>query len=310
MEEQVMLPLDVLDAAGNPQGQSFTISDVALGAPIGVSPSAYNVPYQVPGWSESLPLSDGLVLDGATLDRASVKPGDSLFIGLRWRTTEAIETTRTTSLALVQGSLVATQTMEVGGRYPVTRWSAGETMVTYHRMDIPGGLREGTANVVLRWHGGEVLLDTIRIAASEHLFEPPPIEHEVDVAFDRVARLLGYDLPQTTFRAGEPVTVTLYWEALPGAHDADYVVFTHLLDDQHRLVAQHDGRAVMGTRPSQGWVAGEILVDPHPMAFREPYTGPASIEVGLYRANDLGRVVSEIGSDAVILPTSPTIVPR
>ena len=310
MGDETTVPLDVLDAAGNPRGRSLSLTEVPLSSARGSRPSTYGVRYQVRRWDEPVRLTGGLVLHGATLDQASVNPGDFVFVGLRWRAEKAIETGRSVSLELVQRAPLVAQTIEVGGRYPVTRWSPGETVVTYHPMDIPSGAAEGALDVVLHWDDGQVLLGTIEVAASQHRFEPPPIAHEMDVEFDRVARLLGYDLPMGDLRAGEPVTVTLYWEALPDADDADYVVFTHLLDDQGRLVAQHDSRAVMGTRPSAGWMAGEILVDPHPMSFRESYAGPASVEIGLYRADSLDRVPAETGSDAVVLPTRLTVLPR
>ncbi|RLC62565.1 MAG: hypothetical protein DRI80_06090, partial [Chloroflexota bacterium] len=59
-----------------------------------------------------------------------------------------------------------------------------------------------------------------------------------------------------------------------------------------------------GTRPTPGWLPGEIITDHHEMTFREPYVGPATIEVGLYDSATLERVVAATGDTSVILPSS------
>jgi len=45
--------------------------------------------------------------------------------------------------------------------------------------------------------------------------------------------------------------------------DRDYVVFLHLLDEKGQIVAQRDIAPAGGTRPTSGWIAGEVVVDLH-----------------------------------------------
>jgi len=132
----------------------------------------------------------------------------------------------------------------------------------------------------------------------------------IRVRFSDFAELVGYALPATEFTTAQPLPLTLYWQGLQGASTVNYLVFTHLLAVDGRLIAQHDGPPASGTRPVSTWLAGETIVDPHPMAFTDlAYVGPAKIAVGLYDPS-VGRVTTETGDDRVILPITISIVPQ
>ena len=125
--------------------------------------------------------------------------------------------------------------------------------------------------------------------------------------FGDVAELLGYDLTTTTLSPGQSVGVTLYWRALPGAGSLNYQVFVHLLPpDISRLLGQHDGTPVEGTRPTTTWTAGEVLVDFHSVPLvATDYTGQARIAVGFYDpAAPHIRVPVAGGTDYVLLPVT------
>lgn len=60
-----------------------------------------------------------------------------------------------------------------------------------------------------------------------------------------------------------------------------------------------------GRRPTTGWLAEEIIVDQHPMTWKEAgFTGLAQIEIGLYDPQTGDRVRTATGADHVILPTT------
>jgi hypothetical protein len=140
--------------------------------------------------------------------------------------------------------------------------------------------------------------------------------HEVHARFSdgsgepgrAVAELLGYELAPGPYSASQPITITLYWRALEGATSADYTIFTHILAADGHVVGQHDGPPAGGTRPTPGWIPGEVVTDLHTMSFREPYTGPARIEVGLYDPATMERATVEGGGTFVLLPTTLTIL--
>jgi len=133
------------------------------------------------------------------------------------------------------------------------------------------------------------------------------VSGEVRVQLGQFARLVGFSLPSAEVRSGEPIQLTLYWEALqtPGQ---GYQVFTHLLSSDGRLIAQHDGAPAGGTRPTDGWAQGESVIDLHPMVFLESdYIGEATIAVGMYDPAT-GRLKTESGDDSIVLPVTVNVV--
>ena len=301
--------LDLLDAAGNPQGQSYEVGVVALAPARGLSADPYGVALDLPPLPEPTLLADGLLLEAAALDRAALAPGQSVFVTLRWRALAAPLPDLRPVLALSQaGSTLATvASAPAGGRYPTGRWQAGEAVLEHRRLTVPPTAADGPATVTIQLGDRQAVLGQVTIAAGEHTFAPPPMAHEIHVRFGDVAELLGYDLATGPYTADQTVPITLYWQALEGAASADRTVFTHLLAADGHLVGQHDGPPVAGTQPTTGWLAGEIVADRHEMAFREPYAGPVHVEVGWYDPTTLERVPTENGASFILLPTPLTI---
>jgi hypothetical protein len=114
------------------------------------------------------------------------------------------------------------------------------------------------------------------------LFEPPVMDHTLDVRLGEGLALLGYDGPKEPVRPGEDVRLTLYWKALaPQARD--FKVFAHLLDDSGKLWAQHDDLTLHGSYPMAGWQPGEVVPDPikiEPVVDLPP--GRYHVFVGMY----------------------------
>ena len=82
-----------------------------------------------------------------------------------------------------------------------------------------------------------------------------------------------------------------------------FKVFAQILGADGRLVGQHDSVPVYESRPFSGWLAGEYIIDEHPMRFKEPYAGPVRIQLGLYDPATGIRILTSEGDDAVLLPT-------
>ena len=316
-DEENIRPLDLLDVMGNPQGQSYDVGSVTLSPARGLRNDPYGVTPDLPPLPEPAALADNLLLEAAALDRQAVAPGQSLFVTLRWRSKGAVaaplpDLRPALTLSQAGSTLVTVEHAPAGGRYTTDRWQADEVVLEHRSLTIPPTAADGPASVTIELGDRRVVLGSVEIIAGEHLFAPPPLAHEVHVRFGDVAELLGYDLPPPPFPPiggkGEGgrekvIPITLYWRALEGAASADYTVFTHILAADGHLVALHDSPPASGTRPTPGWLPGEIITDHHEMAFREAYTGPAVIEVGLYDSATLERVVAATGETFVILPS-------
>lgn len=125
--------------------------------------------------------------------------------------------------------------------------------------------------------------------------------------FGDVAEFLGYDLTSTTLGPGQALGLTLYWRALEGANQVNYWVFVHLIPpDISRILGQHDSVPVEGTRPTNSWTAGEVLMDFHSLTLVETgYTGEARIAIGLYDPSSPHiRVPVVGGGDYLLLPVT------
>lgn len=101
--------------------------------------------------------------------------------------------------------------------------------------------------------------------------------------FDGGLKLLAYELPETTFCAGEDIPLQLHWFAA-NTPPLDYKIFVHVatLDDTSR-VAQVDTIPFDGYNPMTRWEAGELVsyVQPIPL---DAATAPGryQILVGIY----------------------------
>jgi hypothetical protein len=98
-------------------------------------------------------------------------------------------------------------------------------------------------------------------------------------------QLLGYRLAPGTGEphvAGEPLDLTLYWQALE-TMDANYTVFVHLADPDGQIWGQHDGQPVENTFPTATWVPGQIVVDQHQVEIdAQAPDGTYQLLTGLY----------------------------
>jgi hypothetical protein len=90
--------------------------------------------------------------------------------------------------------------------------------------------------------------------------------------------LLSFSLgaPTGSHRAGDVVSVTLYWHALRNLGQ-DYKAFVHLTDAAlTRQPAQHDGDPGGGFTPATRWLVGELVPDTHHLAL------PSDLRPGQY----------------------------
>ena len=104
----------------------------------------------------------------------------------------------------------------------------------------------------------------------------------VNVPFGNDITLEGYTLaPERPF-AGDVMQLTLFWKTAVSL-DTRYKVFVHLLDSDGNLIAQRDSEPGGNLMPTDGWHAGEQIVDNHGLLI--PADAPAgtyTIMMGLY----------------------------
>ncbi|MEA3342257.1 MAG: hypothetical protein U9R15_20005 [Chloroflexota bacterium] len=101
--------------------------------------------------------------------------------------------------------------------------------------------------------------------------------------------LMGFEAADS-LSPGDEFDVTLYWEALRLPED-DYVVFVHLMDDEGRVVASHDGPPMEGRYPTSAWLPGEIVPDVRQLTLDpDAPAGTYWLRVGMYGWPSLERL--------------------
>jgi hypothetical protein len=226
---------------------------------------------------------DSLVaLRGYTLDRDTPRPGSPVEIALYWEVTArppgdyllfAHLTDRET------GALVAQRDTHPGlGNFPSSQWQPGDRFIerlsvylpetayapAEARLTIglyaPGAYRLGITD----GETGEGLGDSFPLG--DVTVEPATpsgvatLPNPGTYNFEDRLRFLGYDYNQRVLSPGEPLTLTLFLEALrrqPG----DYEVEVRVTDEDGNVIAEHRARPQNGRRPTTDWLPDDLVVD-------------------------------------------------
>jgi hypothetical protein len=160
------------------------------------------------------------------------------------------------------------------------------------------------------WAGGSYAV-AYRVPPGSGVTVEP--QHPLAVNLGGKVRLLGYDLKAESYKPGEVIGLTLYWQALT-AVEKDYTVFTHLLGSYNPLTngllwGGHDSRPGGGTYPTTVWEAGEIVIDEYGIPIQaDAPPGEYQLEVGMYHLETMERlsVLDDSGAvrdDRILLGT-------
>ncbi len=295
--------LEGFDAQNNPAGQLIPLGMAALIPSIGLTSTRHDVA-QPPLWDVAVELADGLHLAGARFSPGPYRPGQTIRVGLSWRSSAASLPDLRPSLRLEQDgvALVENTDAPVNGRYPTDRWRQGELVFEFRDLRVPAGV-EGKAHLLIEVDGQVENLGEVTITGADVLYDRPAVGNAADVSFEQGIALIGYDLPPETVTIAGAVAITLYWRSDSGAIPIGYTVFVHLLGEDGSLIAQHDSPPANGQRPADEWLPGEYIIDPHELVWRElDYRGAARIAVGLYDPATGRRLLTADGSDSYRLP--------
>lgn len=153
----------------------------------------------------------------------------------------------------------------------------------------------------------------------------PCIEHLLEAELGQGIALLGFDIATKNEQdeyisrslplrvsPGQTIRLSLYWQGV-AEMDTDYTVFTHLLDDEDRIIGQHDGLPGNGFRLTElwqpaifkltsRWQPGEIVRDVHYLSLSpDCKPGRGTLEVGMYDPWTDQRLSTANGEDRLIL---------
>jgi mannosyltransferase len=284
--------LDVLDAAGAPQGKRAMLGAVQLSVPAATAEEV-EVPNPV-----QIDLGGGLTVIGWALERNEAQPGDRLSLALIWSVESQPQGDYHVHLLVTDA---AGQTLDAGTFpptniwHPTSIWLPGQAWRGQSTFRLPIQAQPGDAHLAIQLVdangtalGAPADLASIQVLPTSRTFTPPRPQAPRQANFDDKATLLGADLAPGPVSASGVLPVTLYWQAMADM-DIPYTVFVHLIGADGQVVAGHDGEPAGGARPTISWVPGEFITDRHEVAL--PADLPAGnyvVEVGLYDAGAPG----------------------
>jgi hypothetical protein len=258
----------------------------------------------------------GLRLLGSRTDRREGAPGDPARVTLLWQVTDTelpssqggageAELLLTLRLVTADDEEVLATTVPVARDYPPARWQSSDRLRTEILLRLPARTPAGE-------HSWQVQLDqspswpigTLHVRAPERRWSSPPLDVQTDARLGGVTTLLGANTqpPSPHLQAPATITVTLAWRAETET-TISYRVFLHLVGPDGKLVAQSDGEPANWTRPTTGWLPGEVVLDERVLAVpAEAEPGKYVLQAGMYTPEN-GRLATPGGADAVHLAT-------
>ncbi len=190
--------------------------------------------------------------------------------------------------------------------YPAEQWTPGEVIVDHLAIPVapgapPGdyavrfGLYSPSADTRLprlddagRYAGSTVQLD-IRLDRAPSPPHPDDLDirHRLEAPIDGLT-LLGFNLDTTAARPGEPLFLTLFWQAETAPRPNQTIALTLGKTTLYRGAPVHD------TYPTSQWTAGEIVADRYgPRLPRTTPPGEHALRL------DVGDQTIELGTVAV-----------
>jgi hypothetical protein len=248
-------------------------------------------------------LTEDLQYLGDVLGADSVQAGDALDVALFWKALRPPQANYRLRLGLVSPE----SAVELGAdlplgrdQYPTTQWQAGEVVRSVHRLRVPAGIQAEVYDLhvtVVESGGaaiGDIVVAQVAIRETDRLMSlPPEVKHRVEASFGQRIALAGYDLPapdtHLQLDPGGSLPITLYWQA-EREMAVSYKVFVQLVGPQG-VLSQVDAVPAGWTRPTTGWLPGEVIVDPYDLSVPQNASpGTYQLIAGIYQESTMQRL--------------------
>lgn len=247
------------------------------------------------GGSLNIELEGKVALLGYGLNGGSFKPGEEVYLSLRWKGLESDLKSYSIFVHLfdAQGTLWAQDDSEpAGGLYPTNYWRVGEAITDTHRLTLPTDIPAGryrlemgvyepsTMKYLSTTDGRErIVLDFLKVEVGKEDLTP---QHTIEANLDDKVTLLGYDIISRKIGPGDTIDLTLYWQE-QRKMEKGYTVFVHLIDEEGQIWGQKDNQPEGGFYPTSFWDVEEVIKDEYRFQVRpETPAGEYQIEVGMY----------------------------
>ncbi len=240
-----------------------------------------------------------VALRGYAFSPQVIHPGEPIHIELYWEVTGKPPGDYLLFVHLLDenGVMIAQRDTHPGlGNFPSSQWEPGDRFVESLDLYLPEtAYTPANARLLVGFYvpnayrlgvsdgrngrglGDAYELGAVRVEAADETSSglPNPMEQR----FEDKLTLAGYQYNQRALAPGEPLTITLYWEAQQVMTD-DYIVQLRLLDEEGNVVANLEERPQGGGWPTTSWQPGEVITDPHTLLL-DPSLAGANYQVQL-----------------------------
>jgi hypothetical protein len=235
---------------------------------------------------------------------AEIKLGESLLLETHWRAEKTPSADYVLVMELVDdsGQVAADSSSVLTPSYPTSLWQPGQYLRGQQRLDVPGTLTPGRYSLRIalvspegerlvatgqasrpaRLRDGDLVVASVHVLDRPRRFDLPSVTNPLEATVGRQAHLVGYDLDLDQAYIGGQLALTLYWQA-GGPMVLPFKVFSHLVDAEGNIRAQHDAPPGGGCCPANTWAEGEVVVDEHAIALGADLPpGTYQLVVGMY----------------------------
>ncbi len=167
----------------------------------------------------------------SSVDDLTVTPGDTITLNLSWEVASDPFGDFYFFVHLIDSqtrTLIAQRdTHPATGNFPMSQWTTGYQFEEQVNIEVPQTAHPGRAEVRIGFYApvegyrlaisdqfGASLGDSYLVTSLELTERTGPYPNHQSINFDGRARLRGYEFSNRTPAAGEPLTVTFYWDLL------------------------------------------------------------------------------------------------
>ena len=316
--------LNVLNEAGLPLDNKFTLGTVAVAPPLRF-PDPADLPIgarETEGGGRSPVLGENVQLLGYDQPLRDPTVGDVLPITLYWYTPHvpALDYTAELWLACENGGVVTR--LPADARFaPNTTWQPGQLQRADY--DVPIAplaengrpLLAGFCTTYLRLFTPDtstsIALETLPVSAPERVFDLPAAAQPIGESLADLVTLAAYELDTAVLQPGQSFNLTLYWQP-EQVLAAGFTTFVQLIGPDGRPITQRDQIPANGSRPTSGWVPGELIRDDFTLTLpSDTPPGAYHLITGLYDSLTGARLpLATRNGDAVTLPQTIEVKQR
>ncbi len=226
--------------------------------------------------------ADDLILRGYRLGQPVAQSGQNVILTLVWANVTPALASRRVTVQLID----AADVIWAKASGPVLA-SAGPSPVEGHyQLDIPADMPRGDYQL---WVSLAEVSHQVGVVPVRRL-EQPPVSRPAAVNFGDLVTFAGADLSNTTIAPGQPLDLTLLWQARQPI-PRSFTTFVHVVDEAGQIWGQVDRLPGDGQWLTQTWDKGEWISDRFQLSLKpDTPAGRYTLLVGLYDSQTLERL--------------------